>query len=86
MSIVDDIAAEAKRLNALDEALDVAGVLMHPDTAARVSPILGGRTTAEHYALCYKGAEIMCDPTFPRGLAIPQSRAQVAEWKRRRDG
>lgn len=85
MSIVDDIAAEAARLNAIDEALDVAGVLMHPDTADALALSLG-RTTAEHYALCYQGVEIMCDPTFPRGLAIPQSRAQVAEWKRRRDG
>jgi hypothetical protein len=85
MSIVDDIEREAKRLNALDKALDVAGVLMHPDTADKVCAWLGGRTMAEHHQRCYpSGVEIMRDPTCPVGLALPQSRTQLAAWKARR--
>lgn len=80
MSVEDDIAAAAARLNAIDDELDIAGVLMHPDTADALVLSLD-RTAAEHYALCYTGAEILRDPTFPRGVAIPQSRAQVAAWK-----
>jgi hypothetical protein len=84
VSIVDDIAREAERLNALDKALDVAGVLMHPETADKVCAWLGGRTMAEHYQLCYPdGVEIMRDPTCPVGLALPQSRSQLVAWKER---
>jgi hypothetical protein len=84
VSIADDIAAEAERLNAIDDALDVAGVLMHPDTADKVCAHLGGQTVAEHYAFCYRSAELLLDASVPMGLAIPQSRKQVAEWKARR--
>lgn len=82
MDIDAQIRVEAQRLNALDAAIEIAGVLMHPDTADSVIPMFK-RVVSEHYLRVYPGAEIMRDPTCPVGLCIPQSRAQFAAWKAR---